>query len=939
MKTFLKIFTLLFSVLSFAQTTVTGTVNDESGLPLPGANVIVVGTSSGAISDFDGKFTLTVSQNPPFTVQVSSVGFETSTQEITENNQDITVALKEGSVLDEVVISASRTPERIFESPVTVERFGIKEIKNTASADFYGGLENLKGVDVNTNSLTFQSINTRGFATFANTRFMQLVDGMDNSTPALNFPIGNLVGMIEPDVQSVELLPGASSALYGANAFNGILFMRSKNPFDHEGISISLKRGMTSQEAAGDNAYTDLGIRMAHKFSEKFAAKVNFGYLKGTDWAATSEVDSDMIGGTRVTNPGYNGINVYGDEVSTNIRSASGLGVIPDVVVSRTGYNERDLTNYNAESIKADWGLYYRPFENDFEISYVGKVGTGNTIYQGTNRYNIKNFFQQQHKLEVRNDNFFLRGYVVADSAGDSYDMVFTGININRAWKSDTKWFQDYIGAFAGIALAGNPQGLSQQEIHNYSRDVADEVFDPAGEEDNIERFMPGTPEYEAAFNRSVNDPDLSTGSKFQDASKYYHGDFNYNFSHLIDFADIQVGGSARQYSLNSQGTIYTDPIGDGTIDYSEYGVYTQVQKELDLSSSMELKLTGSVRYDKSEFFDSFFSPRLSAGLTVNKDHNIRASVQTGFRNPTTQDLFIGLDAGRAILVGSAPSNLDRWTRDYNVSPTGQLLGQGTSITQTGAAAYNNSYTLSSVEAFGATGNPNALQIGNPSVVKPEQVTSIEVGYRGKFGKTIIDFSAYHNTYEDFISQEVVLAPFYGDVSDNTVALNGLTLSQLAIASGDYQAYSTYTNSKTPVKSYGASLGVSTKVFGNYDLGGSYTYAKLDFDRDTYPDFTTNFNTPEHKFKASFGNTEVFENVGFNIAYRYSDDYYWEATFGNGIVPEYHVLDAQVSLKVPSFKSTFKAGATNLLGDEYFTAFGTGFIGSMYYVGWTINNL
>ena len=941
MKTFFKIFTLLFSVLSFAQTTVTGTVNDESGLPLPGANIIVVGTSSGAISDFDGKFTLKVSQNPPFTIQVSSIGFETSTQEITSNNQDITVALVEGSVLDEVVISASRTPERIFESPVTVERFGIKEIKNTASADFYGGLENLKGVDVNTNSLTFQSVNTRGFATFANTRFMQLVDGMDNSTPALNFPIGNLVGMIETDVQSVELLPGASSALYGANAFNGILFMRSKNPFDHEGISVNLKRGMTSQEAAGDNAYTDLGIRMAHKFSEKFAAKVNFGYLKGTDWAATSEVDSDMIGGTRATNPNYNGINVYGDEVSTNIKGvgeilentinpvtgqpilpAGASALLPSVDVSRTGYNERHLTNYNAESIKADWGLYYRPFENDFEISYVGKVGTGNTIYQGTNRYNIKNFFQQQHKLELRNDNFFVRGYVVSDNAGDSYDMVFTGININRAWKDDNTWFGEYAGTYVQQSLGG----ATNAQAHAAARAVADTGM-----------FMPGTPEYEAAFNRSVNDPDLSTGSKFQDESKYYHGDFNYNFSHLIDFADIQVGGSYRQYSLNSSGTIYTDY--DGAIDYSEYGMYTQVQKELELSSELELKLTGSVRYDKSEFFDGFFSPRLSAGLTINRDHNIRASVQTGFRNPTTQDLFIGLDAGRAILVGSAPSNLDRWTRDYDVSATGQALGQGSSITQTGAAAYNNSYTLSSVEAFGATSNPNALQIGNPNVVKPEQVTSIEVGYRGKFGKTIIDFSAYHNTYEDFISQEVVLAPFYGNVSDNTVVSSGLTLSQLAIASGDYQAYSTYTNSKAPVKSYGASLGVSTKVFGNYDLGGSYTYAKLDFDRDTYPDFTTNFNTPEHKFKASFGNTEVVKNLGFNIAYRYSDDFYWEATFGNGIVPEYHVLDAQVSLKVPSFKSTFKAGATNLLGDEYFTAFGTGFIGSMYYVGWTINNL
>lgn len=926
MKTFFKIFTLLFSVLSFAQTTVTGTVNDDSGLPLPGANIIVVGTSSGAISDFDGKFSLTVSQNPPFTIQVSSVGFETLTQEITSNNQDITVALKEGSVLDEVVISASRTPERIFESPVTVERFGIKEIKNTASADFYGGLENLKGVDVNTNSLTFQSINTRGFATFANNRFMQLVDGMDNSTPALNFPIGNLVGMIDPDVQSVELLPGASSALYGANAFNGILFMRSKNPFDHEGISVSFKRGITSQEAAGDNAYTDLGIRMAHKFSEKFAGKVNFGYLKGTDWAATSEVDSDMIGGTRATNPNYNGINVYGDEVATNIKEVGvaleGLGLLPaganallpDVNVSRTGYNERHLTNYNAESIKADWGLYYRPFENDFEISYVGKVGTGNTIYQGQNRYNIKNFFQQQHKIELRNDNFFVRGYVVSDNAGDSYDMVFTGININRAWKDDTTWFGQYAGAYVQQTLGG----ATNDQAHAAARAAAD-----------TGRYLPGTPEYEAAFNRSVNDPDLSTGSKFQDESKYYHGDFNYNFSHLIDFADIQIGGSARQYSLNSSGTIYTDY--DGTIDYSEYGMYTQVQKDLELSSAMKLKLTGSVRYDKSEFFDGFFSPRLSAGLTVNRDHNIRASVQTGFRNPTTQDLFIGLDAGRAILVGSAPANLDRWTRDYEISASGQALGLPASVAQTGAAAYNNSYTLSSVNALAATGNPAVLEVGNPEVIKPEQVTSIEVGYRGKFGKLIVDFSAYHNTYEDFISQEFVVAPLYGTVGDNA-------LSVAAISNGDFQAYSTYTNSKAPVKSYGASLGVSTKVFGDFDLSGSYTYAKLDFDRDTYPDFTTNFNTPEHKFKASFGNTEVFENFGFNIAYRYSDDYYWEASFGNGVVPEYHVLDAQVSLKVPSFKSTFKAGATNLLGDEYFTAFGTGFIGSMYYVGWTINN-
>jgi len=920
MKTFLSIVLLFFCSLTYSQTTISGSVVDDSGQPLPGANIIVVGTSIGTITDFNGNFTLTVDQNPPFSIQVSMVGFETVTEEITTNNQTVNLVLNEGTSLDEVVISASRTPERIFESPVTVERFGLKAIKNTASADFYSGLENLKGVDVNTNSLTFKSINTRGFAAFANNRFMQLVDGMDNSTPALNFPIGNLVGMIETDVQSVELLPGASSALYGANAFNGILFMRSKNPFDHQGISTHIKKGITSQEASGNNDYIDLGIRAAYKFSDKFAAKVNFGYLKGTDWAAVSEVDKTIIGSTRA-NYNYDGINVYGDEVSTNIRSASGLGIIPDVVVSRTGYNERDLTDYNAESIKADWGLYYRPItDNSLELSYVGKVGSGSTIYQGTNRYNIKNFFQEQHKLEIKNDNFFLRGYVVADKAGDSYDMVFTGININRAWKSDADWFGDYISTYAGIELSGNPLGLTTDQKHAAARSVAE-----------TGRFEPGSSGFIAAFNKSVNDPDLSTGSKFQDASKYYHADGNYNFSHLTDFANIQVGGSYRRYSLNSFGTIYTDL--DGPINYSEFGVYTQIQKSFELNEDMSLKLTGSARYDKSEFFDGFVSPRISAGLTINRNHNIRASVQTGFRNPTTQDLFIGLDAGRAILIGAAPDNLERYTRNFPVSIDGQqLLGQPATITQTGAVAYNNSYTASSVLALADSGNPAVLEVSNPSLVKPEQVSSLEIGYRGKIKKLVIDFSTYYNKYKDFISQEVVISPYYGVAGDNS-------LSVAAIANGDYQAYSTYTNSVANVNSYGASIGLSTKVFGNFDLGGSYTYAKLDFDRKKYPDFTTNFNTPEHKFKASFGNTKLFKNFGFNIAYRFSDDYYWEATFGNGIVPEFHTVDAQINLRVPSFKSTFKAGATNLLGDEYFTAFGTGHIGSMYYISWTINNL
>ena len=932
MRSILNLLFLMFCLSSFSQTVIKGTIKDNSGVPLPGANVLVADSDEGTTSDFEGRFELSTDREPPFDIVISFTGFENSIVRVENKSETINVRLKLSSELDEVVISASRTPERIFESPVTVERFGIKEVRQTASADFYGGLENLKGVDINKNSLTFKSINTRGFAGFANARFMQLVDGMDNSAPALNFPLGNLIGMIETDVQSVEILPGASSGLYGANAFNGILFMRSKNPFDFSGISGYVKQGITSQDAAGDNSFTDVGVRIAHKFSDKFAAKVNLGYLKGTDWWATNREDKLNRGLTRADTD-YDGINVYGDEVSTNIRTASGgLGIIPDVEVSRTGYNEVDLTNYNAESLKADWGLYYRPWADDFEIQYVGKIGSGNTIYQGANRYNIKNFILQQHKIEVKNNNFFVRAYVNEDDAGDSYDMVFTGININRAWKSDADWFGDYIQTYAGIELAGNPLGLTTQEKHNTARAVADEG-----------RLIPGTQEFQNAFNEVTSNPDLSEGSQFQDNSRFYHSDANYNFGHLWDFAEVQVGGSLRVYELNSGGTIYTDT--DGSIGYSEFGLYTQIQKDVDISDLVKLKLTGSLRYDKSELFDGFFSPRLSAGFTIAKDHNIRASFQTGFRNPTTQDLYIGLDVGRAVLIGGAFDNPERYSKQFsvadgNLSPFGAAILGSPTLDLDGTGAYENSFTANSVsQDFSQSGNPADLEIGNSSLATPEQVSSFEIGYRGKEAGIVLDASVYYNIYQDFLSNENVIAPFYGDVElTETVPGTNTPLAVAAIANGDFQVFQTYTNTEEEVRSYGGAIGLSTKVLNGFDLSTNYTYALLDFDVAANPNVRLGFNTPEHQVKTSFGHTDLFENFGFNVSWRWRDTYFWEASFGDGVVPSFNVFDAQVNYRIPKYKSTLKLGAANLLQDEYFTAFGTGFIGSQYYISLTINN-
>ena len=900
-KILLIAFVVFGSTAMFAQTTVTGVVTDVlTGETLPGANIKVSNKSVGTSTDFDGLFTLIVTDNPPFTIEISMIGFETAKVEITKNNQKVEVTLRENATsLDEIVVSASRTPERIMESPVTIERMDSRAIKNTSSPSFYDGLENLKGVDINTNSLTFKSVNTRGFATFANTRFMQLVDGMDNSSPALNFAIGNLLGMSELDVNTVELLPGASSALYGANAFNGIMFMTSKSPFDDQGISVSLKGGITSQEAGGNNQFTDFNLRMAYAFSDKFAAKVTLAVLEGTDWVATDYRNTrggELASGTRESDRNYNGVNVFGDVVSANLigvgQSLEALGLLPpggsallpNESVSRTGYKERDLMDYGVSSVKFSGSLNYRPYGDDrLEVIWNSKVGTGDTQYLGGQKYSIQNFLLQQHKLEVKGKNFFVRGYVTSEDAGDSYNTLFTALNINRAWKDDNTWFGEYVAGYVGGTLAG----ATSDQAHALARQTAESG-----------RYLPGTSEFNAAFDRITSDPNLLTGAKFRDETKLYHGDANYNFSELIDFAEIQVGGSYRRYSLNSFGNIFTDA--DGPINYDEYGVYTQLQK--GFLEEDRLKVTASLRYDKAQNFDGNFSPRLSLAYAAgeNKNQNFRASFQTGFRNPTTQDQYIGLDVGNAILVGGVEENQDRYSL---------TLADGSVIT--GRDAYENSFTLAS----------GGTEKADVDFVTPEKVTAFEVGYRGLLleasQRITVDLSVYYNQYEDFIANK------------NVIAFN---------AAGNSRVFQLYTNSAADISSYGATLGVNTKVFNGFDLGVNYTFAKFDFDQSSDPDFEAGFNTPEHKVKLQFGKTNLFKNFGFNINARWQDEYLWESTFVDGTIKSRTVLDAQINYSVPSIKSVFKLGGANLTGQEYLSAPGIGAIGSQYYISWTINN-
>ncbi len=960
------VFTLC-AISTFAQVEIKGVVYNEYLEPF--YNAKIKSKSAVALSDTSGNFTITLNGALPQTLEISAFGHQSEFVEVERVGQKINVILKENLLLDQVVISASRVPERIIESPVTIERFGLTDIRKTSSNSFYDGLANLKGVDAREISYGYKSINTRGFADFSNSRFVQLVDGMDTAAPALNFSAGNLSGVSELDIKSVEVLPGASSALYGANAYNGIMVMNTKNPFDFQGASFLLKSGTTSQKAAGTNPFYDVTIRMAHKFSESFAAKANFSYFDVEEWHATDfrnkMIDTnEIIDGTFDTATDYDGINTYGDEDFSDLASSNGrlnafglflpgdLGFAVGTHISRRGYTERELVrDYRSKNVKFSTSLHYRPFEDEsLEIELATRLARGDNMFQGVaSRFAQRNYYIGQSKLEVKGDNFFVRGYYTRNDAGDSYDLTRTAQGLNRIADANI------VSAFGNVTW-GDLYGIQYMTLINNNVNLigpSNNPFDVSDVDPSVRstsrtfaeqfRLNPGTPEFRAGFDDVTSRLITEGGSKIFDRSSYSHVDANYNFSELLnDWGDVQVGGSYRNYSPDSRGTIFNDRAEE--INIEEYGFYTQLQKKF---LDDRLKFTGSVRYDKSENFEGNFSPRLALNYSLGEDkgHIVRASYQTGFRNPTIQEQYIFAPSARKTTVGSVGDNIRRIeiptfsVIDDLSTPNVVDFIQVNSVT-TGADLFNNALLTRSVYDTDFIARVGQNIKSEYTEIVPEQVRTFEVGYRSLLGigdaNIDVDFNAYYSFHENFVFFQDIVVPNLGQV----IATGQLDdLAAEAIRRGSVREFNLITNAKSEVNSYGLGLGLHTKLFTLFDLGLNYNFAdfKLVEDLD-FGSFEPNFNTPRHSAKVQLGSNNLVKNFGFNVNARWTDKYRWVSTFVKGNINARTVLDAQINYRIPSIKSQFKIGGTNLLGKEYLVAPGTGSIGSLYYISWTIND-
>ncbi|MET3114788.1 outer membrane receptor protein involved in Fe transport [Pedobacter sp. CG_S7] len=951
-----------FAVVSSAQAQsilVSGTVTDKlTKEPIPGVGITVKGKTVGTATDGSGNFSFNTTEKVPFSIVISYIGYISMEKVITANNIRIEVELESTAILgQEVVISASRTPERILESPVTIERMSAASIKETPAASFYDAISNMKGVEMSTQSLTFKSINTRGFNSNGNTRFNQFVDGMDNQAPGLNFSVGNIVGLSELDVDNVELLPGAASALYGAGGINGTLLMTSKNPFDYQGVSFQYKTGVNHVND-GKNAvepFNQMDLRVAKAWNKKFGIKSTFSFLQAKDWFASDTRNFDRIGrqlksGDRNSDPNYDGVNVYGDEINQNMinvsqsvasqtiagilkatggtlniknlldvslpttataaQQAAFLGnlpaalrgtvqnylpfyfglrtnTIPNQFVSRTGYAEQDLVDYDTKSLKTSNTLNYR-FSKSLEAIAQLNWGTGTSVYTGTDRYSLRNFNIGQYKLELKGQDFFLRAYTTQERSGEAYNATILGTFINEAWKPSTTWFPQYIANYLGARAAGQPDAAAQ----SFARSQAD-----------VGRLMPGSAGFETAKSVITAKPiGPQNGAKFNDKTNLYHYEGMYNFTNMLNNAvEFQVGASYRNYFLHSDGTIFDDATRDITID--EYGAFAQAGKKM---FSDKLKLTVAGRYDKSKNFEGRFTPRVTGVYTVAPNNNIRASYQTGYRNPTTQDQYIDLavGGGSTRLIGGLPELVNKYGLLTNKPVTAA------------------SYRAFLATAAGGAPNPAVLQTYNldPKGIRPESVQSFELGYKGLLGTNLlIDTYGYYSIYKDFIGG----VDLYQNPIPDATATPAKTTTKFTVP----------INLSEQLKSYGAAFGLDY-IFGKFNASGNVSYNKI----GSLPEnFINSFNTPEIRYNLGLGSKEIIKNFGFNVQYRWQDKFMWNSTFSSGEVPAYSTFDAQVNLKIPSVNSIVKLGGSNVLNKYYQTSFGNPQVGAIYYLSFAFN--
>lgn len=925
-----------------AQQVIKGVVYDQKTKEtLIGANVIIPNTGQGTMTDFDGFFQMEVARLP-IDVEVSFIGFEKKIITINDSNP-IKVYLGEDKlILSEVVIVDSRLTEKQKQSAITVEAMDVIAIKETPAASFYEGLGALKGVDVTSASLGFKIINTRGFNSTSPVRSLQIIDGVDNQSPGLNFSLGNFLGSSELDLKKVEIVVGANSALYGPNAFNGVISMETKDPFQFKGLSAQYKGGARN--------LSEISFRYAEVFKnkdgeDKLGYKFNFYRMAADDWVANN-YDQSFDSPSNINNPGgYDAVNRYGDEY---YKTYSNFGTFPGLgTFHRTGYKEEDLVDYNTENYKMNMALYYKPTEKT-ELIYATNYGTGTTVYQGDNRYSLKGLEFFQNRLEFRQkDKFFIRLYETHEDAGRTYDAVATAQSLQNRALSDIDWSKEYgtywreeiypqiltIPGWVPIdSIDILTPGVYEQwyidmnDILSNNADLLEEYHDQTEEyvnsivgQQGYSFLKPGTPEFQQAFDeitsqtRYDKEGNLVGGTMFYDRSKLYHAHAEYKFD--IGESKFTVGANARIYMPDSDGSIFED----GFIQhYQDRFLYDDDGNPIvtnDTTISFIIVDNVLVSDTTISSTHNFVIDTIIEDIQiVNKEYGVYAGYQKDFLSETlkfsasarmdkNQNFDFLFSPAASIVYTPSEKDVIRVSLSSairNPTLTDQYLnydvGQAILLGNIDGFGYDQYFVnLDSLEQYflGPLYNPDALIGGFMQVdpIRPEKVKTIESGYRTTlFNKLYIDASAYYSVYDDFIGYQTGASFKFGstkvasqqDVEDGWATAAGDTIDNYNdMLLPSIQGYRVAANAKDKVSTKGFTLGMNYFLNQYFTINGNYSWNKLN-KKGTDDPIIPAYNTPEHKFNIGVSARDLSffntNNWGCSVNYKWVEGFIFEGS-------------------------------------------------------------
>jgi iron complex outermembrane receptor protein len=845
----------LVPTLAVAQTTGTieGRVTNADGSPLSGVIVSVEGTGLSAVTGTDGRYRLARVPSGERAILLRRLGQRSESRTATVQagatlTLDVTLGDAPITLGGVVVSTASRLPERVVEAPAAVTLVDPVEARDvSATGQTARVVAKVPGVDLVQSDVNDFNLNARGFNTTLNRRVLVLQDGRDLAVAFLGAQEWSTVTMPTEDFGRVEMVRGPGSALYGANAFSGVLNIITPPARDVVGTRITL--------AGGELSTLKADLRHAGLFADgRLGYRLNAGYMRSGTWS-TARTRFDGSDLAREYTPATD----------------SAVGSLTEVIP----LNGQTIDPVSGEA--------------------VGDPAALTSLY-GTGRL----------------DYYFDNGSVFTAEGGMSQSKNMTIVT-----------------------------GLGRVQIQESLRPWA--RLNWAANHFNVMTWYSG---------RTSPGPQLTlnSGINFKETSSIWHAEAQYNRAFADDKARVVLGGSFRNYQVDTEGTLM-NLANDGRSDnyYSAYG-------QVEVRPVRQLRAVVAARWDEGDLIQSQISPKAALVFAPNDDHAIRLTFSRAFQIPNYSEYFLQAPAGAPSTSAAA---IERGAEGYfqtlNNHP---LLGPA-------FAALNLPNDL----PWNFSDTTLVLALGNGDL-EVETVRGWEWGYKGTFDdRVFVSFDLFFSELKNFVTDLLpgvnpaypsyslgeggtdVLADLNaaeaqinaleaGLIIDpataaalrqpiNTIrvgynALVGQAGTVLAtLPNGERAIVVSYGNAGRVIE-YGAEIGVGAKITNELQVDGSFAFIEVKV-REFQQGDELIPNTP--KYKGHFGvSYRGRQGIDVSTTARYSSGHRWLAGVFDGWVPSRLSIDVSASYAINNMLRVFATG-TNILDQQRFHLYGGSVVG------------